>query len=54
MRVTIVEDDIVEGDESFTIVIQSNTVRLGTTTTAEVTIMDNSRKLKIPSSVVHS
>lgn len=48
VRVTIIEDDIVEGDESFTIVIQSNAVSIDEDAkTAEVTIIDNSRKLKI-------
>lgn len=44
VRVTIIEDDIVEGDETFTIVIQSSLVRIGTPDRAEVTINDNSRK----------
>ena len=41
---TVIEDNIVEGDEHLTIQIQSSMLIIGTPRTADITIMDTSRK----------
>ena len=41
---TAIEDDIVEGEESLTVQIQSSTLFIGVPNTADVDIIDSSRK----------
>ena len=41
---TVVEDNVVEGDEHLTIQIQSSMLLIGTPRTADITIVDTSRE----------